>query len=60
MNSLAASPRTPNVSTAIGTKMIDGDSDVAYLFLFLSSASLAIAAIPVGARFKRLGASVSG
>ena len=40
--------------------MNDGDSDVAYLFLFRSSAYLAIAAIPVEARFKRLGASVSG
>ena len=40
--------------------MNDGDSDGAYLFLFRSSASLAIAAIPVEVRFKRLGASVSG
>ena len=60
IKSLAASPRSPNVSTAIGTKTIDGDSDVAYLFRFRSSASFATAPIPDEARFKRLGASVSG
>ena len=59
IKSLVASPKIPNVSTAIGAKMNDGDNDVAYLLRFRSLASFATAANPDEARVKRLRASVS-
>ena len=56
---VASSPRAPRVSTAIGTKQWVRLMS-SYLVCFRDSASVATTPDPVTARFKWLGASVSG